>query len=305
MRSCPNDISGVQKHNPLRRAVWSPTRLRCPSTAWGRCLVPMVLLITLLLPANLNAQWLMETHGWITLEDYVHGPELDPDFRRSQRSEFTGIIDLYRWRMVTATMLIGTTTDMSQWDTGGYFLDHVTYSYTYGARIDLQRWVIRADYHHDCIHLLNRPELDGSIWWNAFQVKAGSRGSFYLYVSDDYGLVDNGFIGDVDSRIGFSAYRKAGRSLQTGQNHNYQYEFSNLTRFNLAKLDRFIAFADQTNRLWITWDGEQEYKGELTLNLMYKGEKQYLGIYYEYHLPDSYEKDREDRLGSVGMRILF
>ncbi|MBL7026728.1 MAG: hypothetical protein ISR87_14895, partial [Candidatus Marinimicrobia bacterium] len=45
--------------------------------------------------------------------------------------------------------------------------------------------------------------------------------------------------------------------------------------------------------------------GEFTLNVMLKGEMHYMGLYYEYHFYDTYIKDREQRLGSLGLRILF
>ncbi|MCF7807123.1 MAG: hypothetical protein K9N38_01200 [Candidatus Marinimicrobia bacterium] len=267
--------------------------------------IVLTLLIFTVVPEELSAQTLMETHGWITFEAYTHGQDKKAALQRSHRSEFLGIVDLYRWRQLTLTLLIGTTTDISNQQDETKYLDRIIYTYTYGGRIDLKKLVIRADYHHDCIHLLNRPEINGSTWWNAFQVRVGSKGSFFLYVPSDYQKEQNGLIGNLDARVGFSAFRKAGSSLQTGQNHNYKYEWSNLTRLHLAKLDRWIMFADQTNKLWITWDGEREYKGEITLNAMYRGKEQYLGLFYEYHFPDSYEKDREGRLGSVGLRILF
>jgi len=255
--------------------------------------------------SEIQAQVTMNAHGWVTLESYVHGQRGTTDLNRSHRSEFTGIVDLFTWRWFTMTFLLGNTTDISRNTSDRFYMDRVIYTYTYGGRLDLNRWVIRADYHHDCIHLLNRPEISGSTWWNAFQLRAGSRGSFYLYVPADYDRQKEGLIGNLDARVSFSAYREAGSTLRTGQNHNYRFEYSNLTRLHIGKFNNWILFADQTNRLWITWDGEREYKGEITLNALYRAREHYAGFYYEYHFPDNYEKDPEDRLGSIGFRILF
>jgi len=252
-----------------------------------------------------KADFTLDSHGWVTLESYIHGRKDEQDLNRSHRSEFTGIVDIYNYKAFTFTFLLGNATDIARQPDSTYYMDRIIYTYTYGGRLDLGPWVIRGDYHHDCIHLIDRPELNGSTWWNSYLIRMGTRGAFYLYLPEGYNSREEGLLGPFDARVGFAAYRKPGNTIADGQNHNYQYEFSNLIRYQFAGNQKWIGFVDLHQRLWMTWDSTYEYKGEFTLNVMLKGKMHYMGLYYEYHFYDTYIKDREQRLGSLGLRILF
>jgi hypothetical protein len=265
----------------------------------------VVVLLIMFVSEEIRGEITLHSHGWVTLESYQHGQHPQKDLNRSQRSEFTGIVDVFRYKAFTFTFLLGNTTDISKNPDNSYFMDRIIYTYTYGGRLDLGGIVIRGDYHHDCIHLINRPEISGSTWWNAYLVRIGTPGAFYLYLPEGYGEDRNGFFKSFDGRVGMAAYRKPGNTIADGKNHNYKYEFSNLVRYHIAGAHKFISFIDLNQRLWITWDQKQEYKGEVTFNLMMRGRSNYAGIYYEYHFYDSYSKDLEDGLGSIGFRILF
>ena len=253
----------------------------------------------------LKGQVSFDTHGWVTFENYVNGRRGNVDLNRSHRSEFIGIVDLVTIRKFTVIMTLGNTTDVAKIPGGMKYLDRITYTYSYGGRFDLGRWVLRGDYHHDCIHLINRPELNGSTWWNSYKFQFGSRGAFYLYLPQTYSRQKDGLGRHFNMRVSVSTYREAGNTLRSGQNHSYQYEISNLLRYRLGQYGRMMAFVDLNQRLWLNRDKTEEYKGELTLNLMFRGREQFVGLYYEYHFHDTFVKDREDGLGSLGLKILF
>ena len=279
---------------------------RFPLLQWTSGLSGLLLFLMLLGPVRpLQAEVVMNTHGWITLESYIHGQRNDRDLNRSHRSEFTGIVDLYSWRALTFTFLLGNTTDIGHFPDSTYYMDRITYSLTYGARLDLGRWVIRGDYHHDCIHLINRPELAGSTWWNAYLLRVGSRGAFNRYLPEAYNRRADGLWKRWDARVGFASYLKAGNSIRNGNNHIFRYEFSNLLRYRLGSTKKLIAYADLYQQYWIDRDESTEYKGSINFNLLLKGESHYAGFFYEYHFYDTYIKDNENGLGAIGFRILF
>ncbi len=214
----------------------------------------MVPLLVSLTAVEARADFTLDSHGWVTLESYIHGRKDEQDLNRSHRSEFTGIVDIYNYKAFTFTFLLGNATDIARQPDSTYYMDRIIYTYTYGGRLDLGPWVIRGDYHHDCIHLIDRPELNGSTWWNSYLIRMGTRGAFYLYLPEGYNSREEGLLGPFDVRVGFAAYRKPGNTIADGQNHNYQYEFSNLIRYQFAGNQKWIGFVDLHQRLWMTWD---------------------------------------------------
>ncbi|MCF7825202.1 MAG: hypothetical protein K9N29_01005 [Candidatus Marinimicrobia bacterium] len=265
----------------------------------------MIINFIALFHAESKADFPLQTHGWLTLESYVHGQKDQKDLRRSHRSEFIQIVDIFTWKAFTFTLLMGNTTDISQYPDSIYYLDRIIYTYTYGGRLDMGKWVIRGDLHHDCIHLINRPEIAGSTWWNAYLLRIGSKGAFNLYLAEpppDTPLLS---MKRFDGRIGMAYYKKAAHSLRDGQNHNFHYEFSNLLRYQFGNIKNSIIYADLNQQLWLNRDDTTEYKGSVTINILLKGHSRYAGLFYEYHFYDTFVKDLENHLGEIGFRILF
>jgi len=251
------------------------------------------------------ADFPLRTHGWLTLENYVHGQKDQKDLQRSHRSEFTQIIDIYSYKAFTFTLLMGNTTDIARFPDSTFYLDRITYTYTYGGRLDLGPLVIRADLHHDCIHVINRPEISGSTWWNAYMLRIGTRESFNLYLTKTPIALGDPLWKHLDYRIGMAHYKKAGQTLTDGSNHNFEYELSNLVRYTIGNVRGSLFYVDLDQKIWVNRDDTTEYKGSISLNALIKRHNHYGGLFYEYHFRDTFVKDREDELGAIGFRILF
>ncbi len=95
------DLDIVKRFFHINR-VWLPTMY-----------LLMVPLFVSLTAVKARADFTLNSHGWVTLESYIHGQKDQQDLNRSHRSEFTGIIDIYQYKAFTFTFLLGNATDIA------------------------------------------------------------------------------------------------------------------------------------------------------------------------------------------------
>ncbi|HBC46034.1 MAG TPA: hypothetical protein DCZ43_03205 [candidate division Zixibacteria bacterium] len=120
-----------------------------------------------------------------------------------------------------------------------------------GGRIELDKYFIDMQMHHDCFHDVGRWEIvDFSIFWNTPRFGFGSKGYLPKYryhqpKPESRGLLYPRKV-DYYFQIGFFAPR--GNVWQK----NHDYEFTTLTNFNfLAARYRSIGLNLESNNLWV------------------------------------------------------
>jgi hypothetical protein len=252
-----------------------------------------------------HSELMMKTFGNITVAPYVHGFDKSAHTFPGFRSEFIASVDVFKWKRLIVTSLIGNTTVITKTDTTSLGLDKIRYTLTPAFRYDLGKWILRGSLHHECIHTIGKKELSGSIWWNSLQVGVGSKEAYYLYLRDEYRNINNSFINKWDGRIDVGYIIPAERTLFTGQNHDYHYEMFSLLRYHIGVFKHRAYFATLRHNLWVKSNYEKEHQINLTLNMFYTGAKNFAGFFYSYTFYDTFSLDNSKRLGAIGYRILF
>gem|GEM_PF-756338 len=272
---------------------------------------PYILALVLLLPICVNAGLVMSTHGYITLESYIHGISETRGEYPAYRSETMAYVDVYRWNRLYLNALLGNTTMISHSDSLAWRLNRIRYTLSPGFRIEFDKWLIKGTLFHECIHLIDQREeiipgfQRGSTWWNSLQIGIGTKGAYYLYLRDQYRRINNKFLNSWDAQINFGRIIPAQNTITTGQNHNYRYELFSLLRYHIGSYWNWASFVSLRQNLWVNADHSVEHKIGVTVNFFRRGTVNFAGIFYTYYLYDTFLHDNEDSLGALGVRVVF
>ncbi|MFC1541405.1 hypothetical protein ACFL50_03015 [Candidatus Latescibacterota bacterium] len=247
----------------------------------------------------------MNTHGHITLAPYVHGFDTSAQKIPSYRSEFITYVDYFSAGSFIVTSLFGTTTMISDNKQYGMRLERIRYTLTPGFRYEFPKWFIKGSLHHECIHTISRPEINGSTWWNSFQIGAGTKGSSFLYLKEEYKNVRNSFLNTWDAQINVGSILPSKRTLFSGQNHDYSFEVFSQIRYQLGSFLRWAYFAGLRQNTWVKTDNSTEQQIAITLNIFKRDTVNFAGIFYTYNIYDTFSLDNADGMGSFGFKIIY
>ncbi len=270
-----------------------------------RRLASVVLLLLAAAPSASDALLLMKSHGYITVAPYIHGFNRSEHLNPGYRSEFMTYVDFVKTKGLVLNSLLGTTTIITDPDREGMKLDRIRYTLSPGFRYEFDTWLIKGALHHECIHLISRPELNGSTWWNSFQIGAGTKGSYFLYLAEEYRNRSNTFINSWDGQINAGYIMPAKRTLFSGQNHDYRWEFFGRIRYHIGSFRRWAWFAGLQESAWLTKNGTTDHQISVAINMFRRGLSNFAGFYYTYMLYDTFKLDNSDGLGAVGFRIVY
>ena len=265
----------------------------------------LILSLLLFLSESANAELLMHTHGHITIAPYIHGFDDSEKLYPGYRSEFMTYVDFYKHNRLVINGMLGTTTIISDPEHKTMRLDRIRYTLTPGFRYEFTSWLIKGALHHECIHTISRPELNGSTWWNSFQIGAGTKGAYYLYLREQYKNIRNSFLNSWDAQINVGYILPSKRTLFSGQNHDYNFEVFSLIRYHLGSFQRWAYFASLRQNAWVKNDNSAEHQITLTLSAFRRGTVHFAGVFYTYNIYDTFSLDNADGMGSLGFRIIF
>lgn len=257
-----------------------------------------------------SAELLMKTHGHLTLESYIHGTDKTNAVYPAYRSEAMAYVDFFKWKRLIINGLIGNTTTISHSDSMVWEMDHIIYTLSPGFRVEFKQWLIKGTLKHQCIHRIDQSELlipglgHGSTWWNSYQIGIGTKGSYYLYLRNQF-KVRNTLLRTWDGQINIGSYIVPKNTLLTGQNHTYRYEIFSLIRYNIGAYNNWASFIGLRQHSWVNADHSTEHKTSLTINLFRKGLINFAGLFYTYYLYDSFTHDKENHLGVIGVKVVF
>ncbi|MFC1551989.1 hypothetical protein ACFL6P_05415 [Candidatus Latescibacterota bacterium] len=247
----------------------------------------------------------MNTHGHITLAPYLHGFDKSEQLYPGYRSEFMTYVDFFSVGSFVMNSLLGTTTIISDQEQHGMRLDRIRYTLTPGFRYEFTSWLIKGALHHECIHTISRPEFNGSTWWNSFQIGAGTKGSYLMYLREEYKNVRNSFLNSWDAQVKLGTILPSKGTVFSGQNHDYKYEIFSHIRYHLGSFRRWAYFAGLKQNAWVKEDNTAEHQIALTLNVFKRDTVHFAGVYYTYNIYDTFMLDNADGMGSLGFKIIF
>ena len=256
-------------------------------------------------PMSFSADLLMKTHGHITVAPYIHGFDDAENLSSGYRSEYSLFVDFFEHKGIIFNSLLGTTTLISAQEKSPMRLDRIRYTLTPGFRYEFPSWLVKGALHHECIHTISRPERNGSVWWNSLQLGCGTKGSYYLYVRDEYKNVRDRFLNSWDAQVNFGYIIPAERTLFSGQNHDYRYEMFSVIRYHVGSFRKWAIFGSLRQNSWMKKNSSYDHQVNITVNMFRRGAVNFGGFFYSYTIYDSFELDNSDGLGAIGFKILY
>jgi hypothetical protein len=254
---------------------------------------------------------LMQTNGQITFAPYVNGGSPRNDFNPGYRTEFFTYVDFFSWKGLISNWLIANTTIIERSDTSAFRLNRIRYTLTPGYRYEFDTWQISGLLLHECIHAIGEFEPDGSIWWNSFRFGFGSKGAYPQFLAERYRKLREprdpfehpGSRWDYQLNVG--AFLYGPNSIWIAQNSDYRYSQDGLFRYHVGRWGRWGSYLDVNENFWLREGGVTEQKWSASANLLLVGRSNIVGLYYTYVLFDDNNIDNEDKLGSLGFKIVF
>ncbi|MFC2150737.1 hypothetical protein ACFLQV_04460 [Calditrichota bacterium] len=247
----------------------------------------------------------MKTHGVISVAPYVHGFSATDGLTKGYRTQFTTVTDYLRKDRFVADLKLNLTTIVVEKYNAGMGLDRIRYMLTPGVRLEYNKLILKSSLHHECIHTIDRPEFNGSIWWNSLRFGIGSREAYNIYLRDEYRQKNNQLLNKFDAQINLGYIIPANRSLTSGQNHEYNYEAFAILRHHLGVYHNWAFSSTIEPSVWLRLNSTIDRRLTATLTAYRKGFSNFLGIYYSYNFIDEFDLDNENKLGSLGVRLLY
>lgn len=248
---------------------------------------------------------LMRTHGEITFAPYVNGNFEQYEAIPGYRSEFNAYVDFFEWKGFISNWLISNTTTMEKSKESGFKLDRIRYTLTPGYRIEFDKHLISGLLLHECIHTISKPEENGAIWWNSFQIGFGTKNSYPQFLVDKYKYDLTTKFPSIDYNFNIGVFLYGDQSVWIRQNHNYRYEMFYKTRFHIGKIGNWGYYSDLDHHVWLDKYNEFENKVSLSINILLSGQRNIASVYYKYFVYDTFSKDNQDELGAAGFSIVF
>lgn len=261
--------------------------------------------------SHAHSEVLVQTHGYMSIAPYLHGTVASQGITPTYRSDYMAFVDILEWRGFRFNYLLGNSTILGTSSTERIRLDRIRYMLSPGFRYEFGNWQIRGRYQHECLHTIDRPEIEypgftrGSIWWNSYQIGIGSKGSSHIHLRKKYLEPGNRFINAWDGQVNVGKYVPPAGTANTGRSHNFHSElFSNL-RYHIGMFNDWAAFVNLGQHLWRKTDDTYEQRWTLTVNLFRRGKDKFAGIYYTYVIRDTFSPDNENKTGAIGLKILL
>lgn len=264
----------------------------------------MVVFVVLALPVS--AQLLMETHGYMGLLGHVHGFDKTNSETPGYRAEFLTNTDFFRFGTLYCGLVLGNRTIMISPLAGGEFrLGRIRYTLSPTLRYEFDNWMIQTTFDHQAFHELSAVSELGPIWMNSIQLSAGTRGSYYFYLKNEYQNVTNRFLNKVDAYLTFGYFLHGKTSMWVAKNHDYTALASSRLRYHLGVFHDWAYWTSVEYDLWQLHSTTYEDRVILRYNMFRKGLGKFVGFYYAYVVRDSYSLDNESHLGALGVQIFF
>ena len=252
------------------------------------------------------AQLLMRTEGQLSFAPYIHGVDKTYGLYPGYRVRFSMNVDIYRFDRLILTGLTENITLISRTDSSLVNLDKIHYVLSPGFRYELKKFYFNGSIYHESINNIGRyEEIGGAFWFNSIRIGAGSKGSSYLYLPEEYMNVHNQFMNTLDGQVKLGYFLHGKESIWTAKRHHYRCEILSNIRYHIGVYKNWAAYLGAEEQTWIKKNSTVEHKIRMKICLFRKGTVNFSGFFYSYVVYDSYSKDNEDGLGAIGYTIIF
>ena len=253
-----------------------------------------------------EAEVVVETQGYASFAPYVHGVKETTGLSPAYRAEFMSQVDLYRKGPLVISGLVGNMTIISRSDSSIFNLDKIRYTLSPGFRYEFDTWFIKGVFNHESLYSISRGEqLGGAYWQNSIRLGIGTKTSSFLYLPDKYINETDPKGGALDAQCSFGTFLHGSESIWVAKNHSYRYEMLALVRYHVGIFRKWIASMSLRQHIWLKDDHGSEKKASITLDFFRKGAGKLFGMYYVFNIYDSYTENNEDKLGALGLRIIY
>jgi hypothetical protein len=254
--------------------------------------------------ASRDFEVLMATSGQVDFAGDLFGDPRYTDLPPGYRSDFHVWVDFFRWKGFISNWLIGNSTVISRNDSTPFQLSHIRYVLTPGYRYEFDTWQISGLLLHECVHTLSRPERNGAVWWNSFEIGMGTKGAYHDHLVEAYRARSIEPL-RLDARIDFGQFLYGRQSVWIGQNQDFRQELFGLVRLHLGGIGPFGFFQDVEPHLWRTANGSIDQKWSLSTHMYLLGKHNIAGGYFRWVPLDNNPHDNENGLGQLGFEIVF
>jgi len=252
-----------------------------------------------------SSNFIFKANGNVTLGRYLYGEKpknaLEPGFR----SNFRVYFDIFRNNSFVLNILTANTTTIGKNDESFIDLDKIRYTLSPGFRYEHQKWILTGLFFHECIHTISRDETDGSTWWNALQIGAGTKGAYHYYLVDKYNTHDFSLSNSFDISQNFSYYLHGEESSLIAQNHNYRFDEFGVIRYHFGSIGNKSLFLDFNHRVWLDAEKKLTSKFSIEANFIIKAKSNFASVYFRHCFHDQNPHDNEKNLGVVGLKLIF
>ncbi|MFC1541404.1 hypothetical protein ACFL50_03010 [Candidatus Latescibacterota bacterium] len=272
----------------------------------NRLLLYAIMVFCFIASTDSHAELVMQTHGAASFAPYIHGVNKNEAQYPGYRAEFLSNIDLYRHNRLVLTGIVENMTIISRSDSSVFNLDKIRYTIAPGFRYEFEKWLLKGSVHHESLYSISRAEeKKGAYWQNSIRLGLGTKGSSYLFLPEEYRSYTNTVINTWDAQINAGVFLHGSDSIWSARNHDYRYEFFSQTRYHFAAFNKWLYFITLQQHLWVEDDKSTDNKISILLNCFRKGRNGIFGVYYRYYIYDSYIENNENKLGALGVRIIF
>ncbi len=252
-----------------------------------------------------NFKSILAPNGKVTFARYIYGDKKQSELNPAFRADLVVYMDIFSYRNIIFNFLTSKTTSIGKTSDSPIKLDAIRYSLSPGIRMARRKTVMTLELMHECIHTISRAEENGSIYWNIVRFGMGTKGAYHFYLTDKYITNDitlrNSF--DVFAEIGY--YLRGDYSEWTGRNHDYNYDMNGLIRYHFEPLNRINMIADFKFKLWLEDNETFISQYFFTLNYVLRARNNIAVIYFRHCIQDDNPHDNFNRLGSIGLKLVF
>ena len=262
----------------------------------------LIIIIAASVSIGSDFEVLFDGHGDIT--SYIYFKQ-DADYFID--TELSGSVETFRYKRFYYIIDLFKETHMGRKYNSDMVFDptRAHWSFGFAGRMELEKYFIEGQMHHDCFHDIDRWG-NNSVYWNSPRLGFGTIGylSKNKYHNPAPKIDQLYFENGLDYYTYASFFAPRGGNFQ--KNHDYKFTLTTNFRYRIARMGRLGEDIDIDNLWVLNNDGELKRQHRITLNTTIYGEKGILAVYLRFWPYDDQSiRSRADHKFAFGMHLGF
>jgi hypothetical protein len=252
--------------------------------------------------AGKDFEVLFEGHGDIA--SYIYFKQ---DSQYFIDTELNGTVETFRYRGLYLLIDLFKESFMGRKYNSNMVFDPTRAHWSFGFtwRIEMERYFVEAQMHHDCAHDIDR-WLDHSVYWNSPRIGFGTIEylSKYKYHQPEANRIESIWKNRIDYFLLAGFYAPRGMNFQKG--HDYDFTLNTNLRYRIIRYRR-IGGDIEFDNLWVlNADNEIKRQHRLSFNFTIYGDKGALVTFLRYWPFDNQSiRSRSDHKFAFGLHLGF